>query len=220
MDTHPNHSLETTHNDDSTRVSESAPELDRMLGRAVAGDRDAMLWIRMRAATEPAILEELVLWQADELRVTRTARELCARADRVDALPSNSMRARRVGLGWAVAAVLAIALAGQFASFVRTPPATQQRAIAAGMSDDFASTDEAFDAYVAKARTDGALVGEVAPPTLVRSRELGNGGGFEVIVIRQVYERRTLGEMYRIVPTGETGELRPVVIRARTTHAQ
>ncbi|MFZ4751475.1 MAG: hypothetical protein ACOYMM_13330, partial [Phycisphaerales bacterium] len=82
------------------------------------------------------------------------------------------------------------------------------------------SADDAFDAYLAKAREEGLVQGEVAPPTLLGSRELGNGQGFEVVIIRQVIERRIAPEMYRVAPMGETGRLRPVVIRPRTDLVQ
>ena len=92
----------------------------------------------------------------------------------------------------------------------------QPRASVAGISGGFASADDAFDAYVAKAREEGVVTGEVAPPTIVRARELGDGQGFEVIVVRQVYERRVAPQVIRFAPTGETGRMRPVVIRPRT----
>ncbi len=206
--------------DDSANESAQVNEVDRMLGRAVNGDHDAMLWIRVRAANEPGLLEELVLWQADELRLARAARELCVRADRVEALPSAATRARRGGLGWAVAAMLALALVGEFIARRPSLSGDSLRANIAGVTGDFSSTDAAFDAYVATARDRGALIGQVAPPTLVRSRELTDGRGFEIVVVRQVYERRTLPEMYRLGPTGETGQLRPIVIRSRTFTAQ
>ena len=60
------------------------------------------------------------------------------------------------------------------------------------------------------------MVGDVAPPVLVSSRELLDGGGFEVIVVRQVYERRRAPEFYGVAPADDTGRMRRVVIRPRT----
>ena len=90
----------------------------------------------------------------------------------------------------------------------------------AGLGAGFASADEAFDAYVEKARAEGLVDGEIAPPTLLRSRELADGRGFEVVIVRQVVERRVTPEVYRMVPAGETGRLRPIVIRPRTNLVQ
>ena len=61
---------------------------------------------------------------------------------------------------------------------------------------------------------DGALIDPFCAPD--QSRELGDGSGFEVVVVRQIYEIRRTTEMYRMQPVDETGRVRPVVIRPRT----
>jgi hypothetical protein len=187
---------------------------DLLLSRAVEGDLEAIAEIRLRSATEPGLLDELLLWQADELRLARLTRELDLGADRVEvpAVPDGASPFAR--LGWAVAAVLAVAWAGRSILPARSMAPVQVAGIAEAPS--FASADEAFDAYVAKARADGVMVGDVAPPVLVSSRELVDGGGFEVIVVRQVYERRRAPEFHGVVPADDTGRMRRVVIRPRT----
>jgi hypothetical protein len=215
--------------DAAPRDTHAAPgdpvaETDLLLARAVAGDRGALAEVRARAAHDPALLEELAMWQADELRLARVARELDLSADRVE-LPrtrwfggsdARAPRVFRAGLGWAVAATIALAWVAQAV----VPRDTNRSASVAGISAGFESADDAFDAYLAKAREEGLVHGEVAPPTLLGSRELGNGQGFEVVIIRQVIERRIAPEMYRVAPMGETGRLRPVVIRPRTDLVQ
>ncbi len=195
----------------------NAHELDVLLARAIAGDDAALAEVRARGASDPAVLEELAMWQADELRLVRVARELDAAASRVDAPHAHPRAVRRAGLGWAAAAAIALAWFAQ-SSFSRNGGAdnASPRASVAGVSGGFASADDAFDAYVAKARQEGVVTGDVAPPTIVRSRELGDGQGFEVIVVRQVYERRVAPQVIRFAPSGETGRMRPVVIRPRT----
>ena len=47
-----------------------------------------------------------------------------------------------------------------------------------------------------------------------------NDFGFEVIVVRQIIERRIAPEMYRAARTGESGMMRPKVIRPRTELVQ
>ena len=195
---------------------DSATELDVLLERAVAGDGRALAEVRARGANDPGVLEELALWQADELRLARAARELHAMADRVEAPRAATRVARWSALGWAVAAVLAIAWSMQ----ALLPRQSEPRASIAGIAPEFSSSDEAFDAYVAKAREEGLVSGDIAPPTLLRSRELVDGSGFEVIIIRQVIERRISPEIYRVAPMGETGQLRPIVIRPRTELVQ
>jgi hypothetical protein len=191
-----------------------ASQLDVLLSRAVAGDTSALRAVCERGAVEPAVLREFALWQADELRLMRAARALDACADTIEApSPSPSSRVRE-GLGWAVAAVLTVLFIGRayLPSDART---STPNASVAGFGG-FASSDEAFDAYVAKAREEGVVTGDVAPPTLLRSRELGSGRGFEVVFVRQIIERRVSPEIYRVAPSGETGQLRQILIRPRT----
>lgn len=187
---------------------------DLLLARAVGGDRHAIAEVRLRSATEPGLLDELLLWQADELRLARLSRELDLVADRSEPPRATVANARFARLGWAAAAVLAVAWAGQ--SFLPKRGAAPVQVAGIADAPSFASADEAFDAYVEKARADGVMVGDVAPPVLVSSRELLDGGGFEVIVVRQVYERRRAPEFYGVVPADDTGRLRGVVIRPRT----
>ncbi|MFZ9880899.1 MAG: hypothetical protein ACO3QC_05800 [Phycisphaerales bacterium] len=202
---------------------DAADELDALLSRAVQGDASALRAVRARGAANPAVLEELALWQADELRLARAALVLAQQADMVElpATASRAMSARRPHLGWAVAATLALAWLGSIA-FPR--PAEPRTSVAGIAGPSFASSDEAFDAYVAKAREEGVVYGEVAPPVLVGSREvLGSGGaneGFEVIIVRQVYERRRAPELYGLERVGETGRMQPIVIRPRTEMVQ
>ena len=157
------------------------------------------------------------MWQADELRLSRAARELESIADRAELPPPGGVRGRpwRIGIGWAVAAVIALAWISQ-----SVLPRTQQQARenVAGFDgfQGFATADDAFDAYVSKARADGMIYGDVAPPAIIGSRELGGAEGFEILVVRQIVERRRVPELYKLVPVDETGALAPVVIRPRT----
>ena len=202
-------------NDGLTHEHEShdpSAELDLLLARAVAGDRAALDAVRGRAAHDPSVLDELAMWQADELRLARIARELDAVADGVS-IPRASRRWS--GLGWAAAAIIAIA----WGMRALAPQGAAPQANLAGVGA-IGSADDAFDAYVAKAREEGLVTGDIAPPTLLRSRELGDGSGFEVLIIRQVIERRISPEIYRIAPTGEAGMRRTIVIRPRTDAVQ
>ncbi len=198
---------------------------DVLLSRAVAGDRAAIEEVRVRGVAEPALLEEFALWQADELRLARAARSLDVVADRVDAARSKSILfgrpfvASRAGLGWAVAAVLAVALVARDWSGAQNGSVNAPSNVAglgSTFAPSFANSDDAFNAYLAKAREEGALVGDPQPPVFLGSRELGDGSGFEVVVVRQIYEIRRTSEMYRMQPVDETGRVRPVVIRPRT----
>lgn len=196
--------------DDNRR--EPAADLDVLLARAVAGDADALAAVRARGADDPAVLEELAMWQADELRLARAAREIAAAADRTELPGRRSARTQRAGLGWAVAALIALAWISQSVFPRASAPVRENIAGFPG----FSSTDAAYDAYLDKARADGVIFGEVAPPAVIGSRELAGGEGFEVLILRQIVEKRTLPEMYRLVPVDESGRRAPMVIRPRT----
>lgn len=227
-----------THAHDRSDGEPSVDGVDLFLSRAVAGDREALRWIRERSASDPSLLEELSLMQADELRLVRAARALDDRADRIDLPRSRGSQGAvlgrwSAGLGWAVAAVLMLALLGRVvapgearspspgiprgASGPASGPAGTQSASLGGA---FATSDEAFDAYLRKAREEGVVVGDVAPPVLVGSREIAGGGGFEVLVVRTVYERRRAPELYRRTLIGESGRPGAIVIRPRTEAVQ
>jgi hypothetical protein len=188
--------------------------LDILLSRAVAGDDAALAEVRVRGPAEPRVLDELAMWQADELRLARAAHALHDIADRAGLPPDRAPVVRRGGLGWAVAAAILLAWVSQsFAPRGAESPAPRENI--AGFAG-FASSDAAFDAYLEKAREEGVILGEAPPPTLVGSRELTDGSGFEVIVVRQVYERRVMPELYRVVSVDDLGGTEKVVIRPRT----
>ncbi len=190
---------------------------DLLLSRAVSGDRAALAAVRARAATEPALLEELAMWQADELRLARAAREIASIADRAELPPEevDRGRSRRAGIGWAVAAVIALAWISQ-SVFPRAQQPARENIAGFDGFQGFATADDAFDAYVDKARADGVIHGNVAPPAIIGSRELGGGEGFEILVVRQIVERHRVPELYRLVPVDESGALAPIAIRPRT----
>ena len=209
-----------------TRISPQAEMLDLLLSRAVQGDRAALDAVCAAGARDAGIVEELARWQADELRLVRAARALEDAATRVE-LPAANGRAGTLGvsdasmrwrsaLGWGVAAVLALALVGRRDSARGGVPGTDRTQVAGLGAGAFANADDAFDAYLSKAREEGLVYGEPPPPTLVRSRELTDGEGFEVIVLRTVYERRRTPVLYQLAPVDEAGTIRPILIRPRT----
>jgi hypothetical protein len=214
--------MTTPHEPHESTGGEPPIDTDLLLSRAVAGDRNALAEVRARGAADPAILEELALWQADELRLARVGRTLDARADRVEAPRRGILAGRQSRLGWFVAAAIALAWLGQsLVPSARDSRGTaRQQASVAGLGAGFATADEAFDAYLAKAREEGLVEGDVAPPTLLRSRELTDGRGFEVVIVRQIIERRVSPEIYRVAPMGETGRLRQILVRPRTETVQ
>ncbi|MFM7261353.1 MAG: hypothetical protein ACKO3W_12190, partial [bacterium] len=119
-------------------------------------------------------------------------------------------------LGWFVAAMLAVALLARPWSGDGARGNEKGAQIAGFGMPSFASSDEAFKAYLAKAREEGAMVSDPEPPVYLGSRELGDGSGFEVVVVRQIYEIRRTPQMYRMQQIDESGRVQPVLIRPRT----
>jgi len=191
--------------------------LDILLGRAVAGDPDALAEVRARGSSDPRILDDLAMWQSDELKLARAARALHDIADRAELPPDGAPAVRRSGLGWAVAAAVLLAWISQsFLPHGEGRPAPRENIAGIAGVAAFASSDAAFDAYLAKAREEGVILGAAPPPIVVGSRELADGSGFEVIVVREVYERRVMPELYRVVSVDDLGRTEKVVIRPRT----
>jgi len=187
---------------------------DLLLARAVAGDRAAIDTVCARGVAEPELLQEFARWQADEIRLARAARTLDGVADRVGTRCDRSTRTRSAGLGWAVAAVLALLL---FARVWTGAAGSASPGNVAGIAGPMLATSEdAFQAYLDKAREEGVMVSDPEPPMYLGSRELVDGTGFEVVVVRQVYEIRRTPEMYRLQAIDDAGHLRPVLIRPRT----
>lgn len=195
-------------------VGRAACDDDVLLARAVAGDRAAMDAVCERGAVEPKFLEEFARWQADEIRLARASRMLDTLADQVDAKRDRFVAVRSPGLGWAVAAVLAVLF---FARAWTGEASSNAPANVAGIGGPlFSTSEDAFHAYLEKAREEGVMVSDPEPPMYLGARELGDGSGFEVVVVRQVYEIRRTPKMYRMQPIDDAGRVRPVAIRPRT----
>jgi len=123
---------------------------DLLLARAVAGDRAAIDTVCARGVAEPELLQEFARWQADEIRLARAARTLDGVADRVGTRCNRSTRTRSAGLGWAVAAVLALLL---FARVWTGAAGSASPGNVAGIAGPMLATSEdAFQAYLDKAR--------------------------------------------------------------------
>jgi hypothetical protein len=132
----------------------------------------------------------------------------------VDIRRDQPVGTRSAGLGWAAAAVLAVLLLARAWTGQVVPAAPSNVAGIAGPV--FTTSEDAFQAYLDKAREEGVMVRDPEPPMYLGSRELGDGSGFEVVVVRQVYEIRRTSEMYRMQPIDDAGRVRPVAIRPRT----
>ena len=198
--------------------------ISRILDKADTSDE----WAEFRAlaATEPSAWELLAEAQRDHDRLVALAREATACADEVhlpsiaDAhdIVSGSHRIfpfapigqrRFAGAGWLAAAAILIAwiFIGRLGITSSRPDST------AGPRLAQVSADDAFSRYLDKGQADGIVVGELDPKLLISTTPLP-AGGFEVVFVRQVVERREVPTLVQFRgATDESGAAKPTVVR-------
>ncbi len=156
---------------------------------------DAGVWQRLaRAQREHAVLE-------------REVDDAISIAELVD-LPAEQMHGFHLSYriqryaGWAVAAVMGLALLTTLGVSIGNAPAPGGASTAGvGFTPISSATpDEAIDQYVRSSLAQGNLVGEM-PTVLLKVRALPDGAGQEVTYVRQFVERRTLADVSVVTPT-------------------
>lgn len=111
----------------------------------------------------------------------------------------NLWRTKRAGvLGWGVAACLALGMTGQF--FANRNHVTPGNTAGIGPAPAFTSPDQALDAYMELGKQSGRVVGEMPQRHVIQSRPVTaeDGGGMEVLYLRQLIERTVVKDMYRL----------------------
>lgn len=173
--------------DDLIAQSEQGDALARMVGQAVG-----------RAAGVPAERAVVGSIQAARGDVGERAGE-----------SGNERSGHRSGdrLGWLVAAVLAVG----FVAVVVKPGGqpimsggggntVKEAGLGSGLASGLfsGSADDALKHYVQVGKQQGRVVGELPQRVVLETRELPNGGGREVLYVRQIVERAVVQEMYRL----------------------
>jgi hypothetical protein len=208
-----------------------AEQLDLLISRIVGADASAQDWSAFNTLAEksPEAWKLLAQAQRDNQSLSLAVGVALHAADRVE-LPSREVadrflrgggrdhahseawrRVRSVG-GWAVAAMLALAMIGNQQGVIRlggaAPANTAGISIPAGYFK-VASDDDALQLYREKARQSGRdVVGEM--PVLLESRPSTTGKGFEVIYVRQFYEKAHVQDLYRFTQDEAN---RPIAVR-------
>jgi hypothetical protein len=191
--------------------------IDILINRIVDKVETQSEWAEFRAlaATEPSAWELLAEAQRDDDRLRRLAHDATAFVEGVElpeALPSSRSSAFRrafsSGAGWAAAAAIVLAwiATGPFGGARGANP-TQT----AGFSLD---ADAAWRQYLDRGQSEGVVVGELEPKVLLDTKELPQGG-YEVVFVRQIVERRQVPVILRSGGTDEQGVATPVVVRPR-----
>lgn len=78
----------------------------------------------------------------------------------------------------------------------------------------FMNPNDALRAYLEMGQKSGAVVGELPGKPVLEKRVLENGGGFEVIFVRQIIERSRVPAMYEFDQSNEFGGIVPTPVRS------
>ncbi|MDI1288501.1 MAG: hypothetical protein PSX37_00945 [bacterium] len=209
---------------------DSSPTFDLSLSRLVDGvaTRSDIHNIDAEEAARPGAWREVALAQKLNTALITDLRPLAAKADAVSLQPASILSptdqpapriiqhdpaaerfSRRLRLGaawggWAVAAVVAIA--------VRLPNTTGNTNTGNTASMPILSAAEALTNYLSKGRNEGSVIGELPKKVLVNTTQAPDGQGYEVIFIRQIMERVRVDDLYRY-SSDELGNPTPIKVQ-------
>jgi hypothetical protein len=202
---------------------QSKTTADVLISRVVDGESGSGDWAQFRALAEqdPTLWRELAETQREHLDLCAAVASAIKCADDVEAPAHDEMsrrfseRIRLVGSwgGWAAAAaiILVWATGGPAGMLDRNQPQTMGNASLSPINPLKSYTpSEAYHAYLDKGREQGLVVGEV-PTVLLEARPVKAGGGYELIYLRQVMERRMVKELNGVA-YDEFGRPAPVPI--------
>ena len=209
------------HNTNPNRNPEPTRE-DVIIGRIVDGEASPSDWhdLDRVAERDPEVWQRLARAQRAHARLERAVEDEIAVAELVGlplerhhAMYEFVSRVRSYG-GWAVAAVLAMALLGSYSPLQKNTGGTT---LQAGYTTplDRATPDQAFERYVSAGRDTGRVV-DTLPSVLVEAGGLGSPGGGDVLIIRRTVERLNAKDMaFFTVEPNEFSEptLRPIEVR-------
>jgi hypothetical protein len=196
---------------------------DVIIGRIVDGEASPSDWhdLDRIAEKDAAVWQRLAQAQRAHARLERAVEDEIAVAELVS-LPLHRERAvydfvsrvRSYG-GWAIAAVLALALIGAYNPLSRGTPLNA--AGFTGVPLEQATPDQAYDRYLQAGMKDGRVVQEM-PSVLVDSKDLNGAQGGEVVIVRRVMERVNLKDVrFYMQKANEFGQpaLMPMEFRSR-----
>jgi hypothetical protein len=191
---------------------------EMLISRVVDGVAQEQDWTEFRhlADRDPSLWRELAETQHNHTELTALVQAAIAVADDVDAPVREEMdrrfseRMRLVGTwgGWAAAAAIVLVWATGPANFFDRNTGNGAGILGPGPTLAPQTASDALQAYLDKGREEKLVVGEVPSPLLVEARPL-KGGGYELIYLRQIMERRVVKEL-STVAQDEFG--RPVAV--------
>ncbi len=197
------------------------PRDDILISQIIDGDATAGVWDELTALAgdDPAAWRRLADALRDHKAFARAVNAAVGLADtielpRSDAAtgprPRSTPNLRFSGwsgwTGWAVAAVVTLALVTGFVNLLTTSPepVTSGRA---GLMETSAprSAAELLQAYVDQGRQENRVIAEIPEKVLLETRPLPDGKGYELLYLRQILERKTVGDLYQVNSQDEMG---------------
>lgn len=195
--------------------------VDILISHVIDGDATDSQWNELAALAEknPGIWRDLAESQRDQLVLSRAmnaaveiAEDVSAPIEQIELLrqgePDSHRHMSRAGawIGWAVAAVIALAAFSNRMGMNRTG-SPNQNVLAAG----FSTPDAAFDEYLRLGRESGEVVGEIPTRVIVSSEKNSSGEGYELICLRQIMIRLQVPDLYEIAGRDEQGQ--PILVQ-------
>ena len=225
--------------------AESVPspreQLDLLISRLADGEGAPSDWEVFGALAQrtPGAWEQLARAQRDQAALCVAVGVALHAADRVE-LPSREVAERFAGTGpggagsseagverifvwsrvrtwggWAAAAVLTLAwMTGGFKP--NAGPASVGN-VASLVGRSVSTPEEAFKAYLDLGAKDKKVLGEAPQRIVLDRRPTADGKGYEIITVRQVFERLTVTELTDFPATDEAGRAVPRLITAPGT---
>ncbi|RMH13611.1 MAG: hypothetical protein D6695_03540 [Planctomycetota bacterium] len=205
-------------------MSEQVAQREVLIGRVIDGEASSADWeqFRMLAEREPEVWEQLRQTQQMHAQLCGQVACACAVAEEVD-LPVDhaqheiSHRLRLAGSwgGWLAAAGVALAWA------VGMPAGGNglTGSLGPAIGPDYVqirSPEDALRTYVDRGRDAGVVVGLVPQPRVIETRTLPDGSGVEVVLVREIVERRLIDQVYRL-SQDEAGNMIPVQVKLAPT---
>lgn len=200
-----------------------------VISRLVDGEGSPADWQAFRALAEsdPTLWRELAEFQQDHAELAAYVNRAVAIADTVEVDVQGEMhrrfaeRMRVVATwgGWAAAAAIVLA----WTTAIHAPAQQSSPVTTSSLGVNLPqpapqSASDAFNDYIEKGKQSGLVVGEVPNRVLVEARPM-KAGGYEVIYLHQVLERRTVRELSTLA-TDEFGTPVPIPIAPASTPAQ
>ncbi len=151
---------------------------------------DVQLAARQARALERAL--EPAALAAQRLPMPTLSVDLPARTDVIGRIGIGSARAT---LGWLVAAAVALGWGSQWLT-----PLTGPAANTASLAPVIRTPDAALNEYLDLGKKAGRVVAEMPERIVLESRPAPDGNGYEVLYVRQVLERATVGpdDLYKL----------------------